>query len=174
VAEDRCKTCSFRGNRSDSKTDILWVGLSAKKGSEEFPLSPDTNTGRIVRQIEEGLLSTSFTKTNLVQCAPVDCNNRLRYPTRNEMESCFYDFQNRLANLQPRLVLLLGLMVAQFVLGDQGIAIHKLDSEFNYDIHKWDNVEYMPIHHPSFIHIYKRKQLPFYISRVQDAISQTI
>jgi len=183
VTDNGCSNCGLYQNQLpllDSRyslCDVLWVGLSAKMikaRGESAPLGADTNSGKIINRIEGDLNNHVFAKTNLVKCAPLDQDNKLRYPTYKEMKSCFCHLQNEVANLGPRLVFLLGLKVATFVLREKDVQIPSLDSEFNYGICEYDNVSFVPIHHPSFIHIYKRRQLDQYISKVQAIISQTL
>jgi hypothetical protein len=52
---------------------------------------------------------------------------------------------------------LLGKQVAQFVLGKQGYNSFSLDDDFNYQSFNIDGILYIPVHHPSFILVYRRK-----------------
>lgn len=78
-----CMNCDISERYSNPNTkisdtyDILWVGISAKIGEE--PLSETTNTGKLVKQIENACGKSGY-KTNLVKCPPVDKNGKLRYP----------------------------------------------------------------------------------------------
>lgn len=150
-----CKPCGLYQNQLpliDDRycvPDVLWVGLSAKtinSNSDNAPLGIDTNTGKIIHMIEADLGKYAFLRINLVKCLPLDQDDRLRYPTSREMKSCYCHFLSEVAYLGPRLVFLLGSKVATFV----------------------------PVHHPSFIHIYKRKQLDLYVSSIQSIARQTI
>jgi len=179
ACDNNCSACILNEDQHTLITlnsldiDVLWVGLSAKKqkdGSIAIPLSPDTNTGRIIQKVELGLEGCNFAKTNLVKCAPLDKNDKLRYPTNKEMNFCYHFLVDEINDLRPKIVFLLGLNVANFVLNKNRIKHVGLDSEYNYANYKWENIIFIPIHHPSFIHIYKRKQLDVYVEKLQNII----
>ena len=58
----------------EKKSEIMWVGLSAKEVTSDIegPLSIKTNSGKILREIEEELKNKLTYKTNLVKCLPLD------------------------------------------------------------------------------------------------------
>ena len=76
----KCKKCKLYFNQKplldiEKKSEIMWVGLSAKKvaSNVEGPLSTKTSSGKILREIETGLKNKFKTyKTNLVKCLPLD------------------------------------------------------------------------------------------------------
>ena len=173
-----CKTCGLNVNqlplwdKRHRKTDVLWVGLSAKllKGNgEQLPLSGETNTGKILNKIENGLTDHTFIRTNLVKCVPLDYNNKLRYPTSKEMNFCFDNLENEISTLSPRLVILLGLKVCHFIL-KKIYPTKNLNEVFNYTFYDVGNTIYLPIHHPSYIHVYKRTKIDLYVTNIQKQI----
>lgn len=175
LSETSCITCGLYSyqlplwDHRQTKVDVLWVGLSAKLlniNDKQLPLSGETNTGKILDKIENGLTADyTFARTNLVKCAPLDINNKLRYPTINEMSNCFSNLQSEISTLRPRLVILLGLKVCHFIL--KVYPIKNLNDQFNYTLYNIDNIMYLPIHHPSFIHVYKRSKINLYITNIQ-------
>ncbi len=171
-----CKTCGLYLNQLPvldylKHSHIFWVGLSAvqfEKGIEHLPLSPTTRTGALISSIEEPLNEEiSFYKTNLVKCVPLKDDGKIRYPIEHEMEKCFPNFQFELDALNPSVVFLLGKQVATFVMKKKGIKEFELPDDFNYKSYEINNVSFVPIHHPSYILVYKRKLLKTYIKNIQ-------
>lgn len=173
-----CRSCSLCYNQPPlldnlKKAQVFWVGLSAVKVSDvdnEIPLSSNTNTGKLISYIEERNGKFSFYKTNLVKCLPLR-NNRIRYPRVNEMESCFVNLQLEIKRAEPKIIFLLGKMVSDFMMRFQNIFASTLDEKFNYETHRVKDVYYVPIHHPSYILIYRRKFMEDYISKVSKTLT---
>lgn len=171
-----CKACGLYLNQLPvldflKHSNIFWVGLSAvqfDEGVEHLPLSPSTRTGGLINTIEETLKEEiSFYKTNLVKCVPLKDDGKIRYPIEHEMEKCFPNFQFELDTLNPAVVFLLGKQVATFVLKKMGVGDFKLPEDYNYKAIKINNTFFVPVHHPSFMLVYKRKELQNYIRIIQ-------
>jgi DNA polymerase len=88
---------------------------------------------------------------------------KIRYPLRHEMEKCYPKFENELKVLNPSIVFLLGKQVASFIIKKHLNQNVTLDSNFNYQFHLINNIKFVPIHHPSYILVYKRKFINQYI-----------
>lgn len=170
----QCKKCELCKNQTpllDTKTEcqIIWVGLSAKKKKtdEEIPLSPDTNSGELIQLIEQTYTDSKLKtyKTNLVKCLPLNSQNKLRYPKQSEIEDCFCHLLSEIQELSPKIVFLLGEKVYSSVGKKLDLSFEKWN---NYDFlyKEKDGVYYVPIFHPSYIHVYKRKQTEEYINGV--------
>lgn len=175
LCEKSCNACGlniFQAPIFDQLklSTIFWVGLSAVKFEEQdekLPLSSLTASGSLIHAIEQPYrCKLTFYKTNLVKCAPM-AGNKLRYPLEHEMSKCFSNFQWELNELKPTIVFLLGKQVASFVL--KKLSKHKpsFDASFNYHIFEIGGIKFIPIHHPSFILIYQRKNLTQYIEKVR-------
>ncbi|MCE5175474.1 MAG: uracil-DNA glycosylase family protein [Bacteroidales bacterium] len=174
-----CKRCDLCKNQTPliqecSKADIFWVGLSAVKISDgqDIPLSPNTNTGKLIHSIEFFFQNKSFYKTNLVKCLPL-ANNKIRYPSAKEMTCCVSHLKDEIQSFKPKLIFLLGKQVATFVLREFGVMDYTLDEDFDYSSYSFGNTLFVPIHHPSFILVYKRKRLQEYIKSVEKIIGET-
>ncbi|MHB9148363.1 MAG: uracil-DNA glycosylase family protein [Candidatus Amoebophilus sp.] len=175
-----CKKCSLCINQLplvDKKVsaDIMWVGLSAKKVEDvrnTTPLSNDTNSGKLIDHIESGLNKFRFMKTNLVKCLPLDEQLKLRYPTTDEMKKCYSNLQEEIKTVKPKVIFLLGINVAKFVLKDKKVTITGLDNNYNYSYYRHNELFYVPVHHPSYIHIYKRKQIELYSQGIELVINE--
>ncbi|HMJ47817.1 MAG TPA: uracil-DNA glycosylase family protein [Ferruginibacter sp.] len=174
-----CKACGLYLNQlpvfdKAKKSNIFWVGLSAvlfDDGIEKQPLSPATRSGNLITQIEQGFMkNNSFYKTNLIKCVPLK-DNKIRYPFEHEMEKCFPNFEVELKLLKPSVVFLLGKQVATFVLKKLSISEFALDENFNYSAFTINNIQFIPIHHPSYILVYKRKFIPQYMDAIQALFS---
>lgn len=161
---EKCKKCELYKNQPPlldeiKESEIMWVGLSAKKVdniNETHPLANDTNTGRIIEQIENELNQHSFYKTNLVKCVPLNETNKLRYPTTNEMEECLENLIYEISLVKPKVILVLGKQAYNFIIKKAKIK----------------NIFY--IEHPSYIYVYKRKEINSYIEKVKKLIESNI
>jgi len=151
-------------------SNVFWVGLSAvifSDDQESLPLSPSTPSGRLIQSIEQGFTGKmQFYKTNLVKCAPVK-DDKIRYPLQHEMEKCYPNFEWELENLQPKTVFLLGKQVSNFVMKQLGFPPPTLADDFSYTAVRVNGTDFIPIHHPSYILVYKRKWVEAYMDNIQ-------
>ena len=173
-----CSICDFYlkqkmlYNKKCLKTDIMWVGLSAKLFNQVGcvpPLDLSTNTGKIIKKIEDINPNLLYYKSNLVKYAPINSDGKLRYPTKEEMDFCFPCLYQEINTINPKLVFLLGDKVSNFVLKKFGFMIKK---DFMYRIFVYENMKFVPIYHPSYIWIYKRKEESKYIHTVYSVIAE--
>lgn len=175
-----CRSCGLYLNQmpatgEKTQSEVFWVGLSAVAFSEEedrVPLSPSTRSGALIAEIESVFSKTSFFyKTNLVKCLPLK-ENKIRYPISKEMEKCFPNLNSEIDELKPKIIFLLGKQVASFVLSKIGISHFSLDEDFNYQGFEDSGITYIPIHHPSYVLIYKRKNVNTYIDQIRSVIEK--
>lgn len=165
----KCKKCKLCKNQrplldKNNSCDIMWVGLSAKKVEDinkTIPLCNDTNSGKIIEKIENELNDFRFYKTNLVKCLPLDKNNKLRYPTIEEMNSCIENLLLEINYFKPKIIFVLGKKTYNF--------IHKYFANNNIDT---SSIYY--IEHPSYIYIYKRKYIDDYIEKIKNICQKYI
>ncbi len=176
-----CSECMLCYNQkplldTTCSADVVWVGLSSVRVDDvetSRPLSSDTRTGSLVEDIEAHLPGISFYHTNLVKCLP-ESQSKVRYPTCTEMKSCFPHLENEVQVLSPRVVLLLGKQVANYVLKQFDSSLSKLDKNFNYNVFMINGVAYVPIHHPSFMLIYQRRNLESYVDQICRVIRENL
>jgi DNA polymerase len=173
-----CQNCNLCQNQKplldkQKISDVLWVGLSAKEVenvNKNIPLSNDTNTGKIIESIENAFTNIYFYKSNLVKCLPLDDNNKIRYPEKNEMDACFSNLLLEIEMLNPKIVFLLGNKVGDFVKRKfKNKAFQKSISKKLLNI--LDSTIFETVYHPSYIHIYKSKQKHIYIENIQEKIT---
>ena len=176
----RCQKCGLCFNQkplldTEKECQVFWVVLSAKKmeSDEEVPLSPETNTGMLIQKIEELCGEVITYKTNLVKCLPLTEEQKLRYPNRKEIDSCFEHLVGEIQAMSPKIVFLLGEKVYSSVGKHLKINFEKWD-EFEYHYKKYEGTYYVPIHHPSYIYVYKRKRMDEYIEGVERIINQLL
>ncbi len=153
--------------------NVMWVGLSAKKATnaEDYaPLHIDTNTGKLVAEIEARCHNINFYKTNLVKFSPLDSKGKLRYPTLEECALCYPELQIEIQAVNPRVVLLLGNKTATFVLRQFELRMPKLS--YKYHAFEHEKRWYVPIHHPSHILVYRRKEKDQYVRGVKTVIER--
>ncbi len=163
-----CKKCSLYKNQLPLldkiiEADVMFIGLSAKmiKNDINTPLHPSTNTGKIIKEIELKLKDYKVYKTNLVKCPPLDCNNKLRYPNKLEIDSCLNNLFKEIKLITPKIVFLLGEKVHKNVLSK----IYSSSYE-KYTPIKINNIIYLAIDHPSYVYVYKRKFMEEYINNI--------
>lgn len=172
-----CKACGLYLHQLPAydnvrTAQVFWVGLSAvqfEDGDEHVPLSPFTRSGALIASVQKPLSEEiSFYKTNLVKCVPLNKElDKIRYPLEHEMEKCFPNFEHELDVLNPTVVFLLGKQVASFVMKKMGVKQIELPDDFQYKAMQINGTFFVPVHHPSFILVYKRKQLDTYINNIQ-------
>ena len=176
----QCRKCNLCSNQpplldSVNKCQVMWVGLSSKKikTENETPLSVTTNTGKIIQRISENSPDTLMYRTNLVKCLPLDENSKLRYPIKKEMETCFENLTTEINYFTPKIVFILGGKVTKTFENKLNIKFEKIiEFDYKYKIH--NNTYYIPIHHPSYIHIYKSKNIDQYVNSVNSIIKTLI
>lgn len=156
-----------------SNADIIWLGLSAvdsRNGEIETPLSADTPTGQLISEIEADCKGhCEFYKTNIVKCLPLR-DKKIRYPKYSEMENCFSNFQIELQTHQPKLVVLLGKLVIDFIFKKYDLEKVELNASFSYKVIEKSGIRFLAVHHPSYILVYKRKQAKRYVKKIQKII----
>lgn len=175
---NKCCLCRHQRPLIEKKSfaDVIWVGLSAKKidsFQDARPLSPTTNSGKIISEIEDYFgESVSFYKTNLVKCLPLDNANKLRYPSYDEMSDCYSNLMVELQELKPKLVILLGKLVSNFITQQNSQLIKQTENRLHAD--KLMPTHYFTVHHPSYIYVYRRKQINEYIQSLVSIIQSHV
>ena len=173
----KCELCRHQSPLIDSTStcQVIWVGLSAKESTlkNDLPLSPSTNSGRILCHIEERCDNIKTYRTNLVKCVPLNAQGKLRYPNKYEINVCLPHLENEIAELSPRIVFLLGHKVTDAISSQYSIVFNKWDG-FDYKFQKYRDVYFIPIHHPSYIYVYKRKYITEYIDSIEKIINKLL
>ena len=151
-----CSKCGLCNNQrplldSERPCQVFWVGLSAKKitSEEETPLSEQTN------------------------CLPLTEQQKLRYPSKKEMDKCFDNLVSEINAMSPKIVFLLGEKVYSSVARHLHLDFEKWN-DFEYHYTECNGTYYVPIHHPSYICVYKRKQMDDYIAAVEKMINELL
>lgn len=172
-----CSNCDLCKNQLPlldevKKCQVCWVGLSAKmiKNADERPLSPSTNSGKLICNVEENFCGISTYKTNLVKCVPLDERQKLRYPNKKEIESCIPNLEDEIRELFPRIVFLLGDKVSTAISKQFNIEFNEWDG-FTYAYTEFNGTYYVPIHHPSYIYVYKRKHVQSYVDGISAMVN---
>lgn len=154
-------------NKTDRRPLVYFVGLSAKPMCEH--LDPETRTGNIIEQIIHDLPSVLAVKTNLVKIPPVDQGGKLRYPNPAEMQSGWNELQDEMHRTFPSLLVMLGQQVSFFLRSQMGVQPTKprLPSDFSYESYlSRSQFNILSVHHPSFIYVYRRKDIKNYVNNV--------
>lgn len=173
----KCQKCGLCFNQRplldmERKCQIFWVGLSAKKtlSDMEAPLSPETNTGMLIQKIEEMCEGVVTYKTNLVKCLPLTEEQKLRYPNRAEIDCCYEHLISEIHEMSPKIVFLLGEKVYTSVERKMKVEFEKWN-DFEYHYKEFEGTYYVPIHHPSYVYVYRRKEMDDYIEGVERIIN---
>ena len=154
----KCNRCNISCNQKPlidilRKSDIMFVGISAKmkETEDEMPLSKNTNSGKLIKMIEERLLEENINilcyRSNMVKCVPLDKEGKIRYPTSLEIENCIDNLVYELSIVKPKVVVLLGRLVEKH--------LKKKINELGYNT--------ITIYHPSYIHVYRKKEIEKYV-----------
>ena len=154
----KCNRCNISCNQKPlidilRKSDIMFVGISAKmkETEDEMPLSENTNSGKLIKMIEERLLEENINilcyRSNMVKCVPLDKEGKIRYPTSLEIENCIDNLVYELSIVKPKVVVLLGRLVEKY--------LKKKIIELGYNV--------ITIYHPSYIYVYRKKEIEKYV-----------
>ena len=84
------------------------------------------------------------------------------------MERCYPNLDYEISILKPKIVFLLGKKVSSYILKKNGIHQIKFDDNFKYEIFEIEGIKYIPIHHPSYILVYKRKLIEQYVQSIRN------
>ena len=175
-----CQKCELYKNQRpllDTKREckIIWVGMSAKKtkSQEELPLSSETQSGMLIKKIEEECSEISTYKTNLVKCLPLTPDQKLRYPNKHEIDCCIGHLISEIELLSPKIVFLLGEKVYSSVEKYLNISFDKWNG-FDYKYKEYNHVYFIPVQHPSYIYVYKRKYIEEYVQGITKIISELL
>ncbi len=154
-------------NNITRKPLVYFVGLSAKPMCEH--LAPITRTGTIVDQIIHHLPSIKAVKTNLVKTPPIDHEGKLRYPNPDEMKLGWNELQEEMNQTFLILLVTLGQQVSFFLRSQMGVQPVKphLPDDFSYESYlSQSSSNILSVHHPSFVFVYRRKDVENYINNV--------
>lgn len=154
----KCNRCSISCNQKPlvenmRKSDIMFLGISAKmkEKEDEMPLSENTNSGKLIKMIEERLVeennNISCYRSNMVKCVPLDKEGKIRYPNSLEIENCIENLVYELSIVKPKVVVLLGRLVEKH--------LKKKIIEQGYNT--------ITIYHPSYIYVYRKKEIEKYV-----------
>ena len=154
----KCNRCSISCNQRPLvdnmiKLDIMFLGISAKtkEKGDEMPLSENTNSGKLIKMIEERLLEENNNllcyRSNMVKCVPLNEKGKIRYPDNLEIENCIENLIYELNIVNPKVVVFLGRLVEKH--------LKKKIMELGYNT--------ITIYHPSYIYVYRKKEIEKYV-----------
>ena len=109
----------------------------------------------------------------MVKCPPVDKNGKLRYPNHAEIDCCFKNLLAEIAEVKPNVVILLGEKVCSAVEKKLNIKLKRWRG-FEYFATEHNGIWYLPVQHPSYIYVYKRKEAEKYVEKVAEAIEKIV
>ena len=154
----KCNKCDISCNQKPlvnnmRESDIMFLGISAKikEKEDEMPLSENTNSGKLIKMIEERLLEENNNllcyRSNMVKCVPLNEEGKIRYPYNLEIENCIENLEYELNIVNPKVVVFLGRLVEKY--------LKKKIIELGYNV--------ITIYHPSYIYVYRKKEIEKYV-----------
>ena len=154
----KCNKCGISCNQKPlvenmKKSDIMFLGISAKikEKEDEMPLSENTNSGKLIKMIEGRLLEENSNilcyRSNMVKCVPLNEDGKIRYPDNLEIENCIENLEYELNIVKPKVVVFLGRLVEKY--------LKKKIIELGYNV--------ITIYHPSYIYVYRKKEIEKYV-----------
>lgn len=174
---NKCSLCKYQEPLIEEANDcsVIWVGLSAKIATYEGegPLSPKTNSGELLHNVEGKCPNVPMYRTNLVKCVPLNEEGKLRYPNRKEIDVCLPHLKNEIDELAPQIIFLLGGKVIDAVSHYFSVEFEKWD-KFNYSFSKYHDMYFVPVHHPSYVYVYKHKMIDEYVNGLVNVIRQLL
>ena len=101
--------------------------------------------------IEERLLEENNNllcyRSNMVKCVPLNEKGKIRYPDNLEIENCIENLEYELNIVNPKVVVFLGRLVEKH--------LKKKIMELGYNT--------ITIYHPSYIYMYRKKEIEKYV-----------
>lgn len=145
------------------KINTVWVGISQKKEAKN--LSKDSLSGSLIFEIERQIKNINSYKTNLVDFAPTDKTGKLCYPTKIEIDQNFDNLWKNIIYKNPQMIFLLGGMVVSAFENNLKIKITKWNN-YSYFFTRFNNLNIIAVQHPSYIRVYKKKDMGKYIQNI--------
>ncbi|MEJ2742863.1 MAG: uracil-DNA glycosylase family protein [Gammaproteobacteria bacterium] len=179
----KCQNCSLCNNQEpliqtyQSKIcSTFFVGLSAVQVDcvdSEIPFSKSTRSGALLRDIAELGNKNGIYFTNVVKCLPLK-DDKIRYPTKSEMDSCFPNFELELSAYNPQKLVLFGRQVANYVVKRLSASLDQEQPVDGVAFYSASKLAIMTAPHPSYMLIYKRKNIDWYVSTIREFCSKSV
>lgn len=135
-----------------NKKKILLLGLSNKPNLKAF--DSETNSGKLVDMIISKCKNYELIKANLVSFAPLDTNNKVRYPNKKELLNGADIWSEKIYEFDC--IVLFGKMVQDVILKDD----------------RFSSVKLICSSHPSYIWVYKHNEIDTYINEIVNEINK--
>ena len=92
---------------------------------------------------------------------------------RWRFQCCFKNLLAEIAEVKPKVVILLGEKVCSAVEKKLNIKLKRWRG-FEYFAIEYNGIWYLPVQHPSYIYVYKRKEAEKYVEKVAEAIGKAV
>jgi len=156
--------------RDTDAMNVFWIGISAQRDEEGAPLPPlatVTPSGRIVDEIIHRCREHRHTKLNAVDKVLVDELGKLRNPTRKELEEGLRSITNTMQQSTSALFIFLGGLIRGH------LSTRVLNRAFQeYVVYDLFETRTLFVQHPSYVRVYKYRNLEDYQSGVVRLIRQ--
>lgn len=141
----------------DSTVIFVWLSYKLDKNGKILEAFCDsTNSWKVITELEKWCQWISIYKTNLVKWVPLK-DGKIRYPNADEKKDWLQKLQDEILVVNPKVVYLFWKIVSDYII--KHLNLEKI-SDFEY---KFWNVVFILARHPSYIYIYKRKEIDNYI-----------
>ena len=87
-----------------------------------------------------------------------------------EIKYCIGNLFSEISSKNPKIVFLLGEKVYSSIEKYLGLQFDKLEG-YNFTYYEYKGIYFIPIQHPSYIWIYKRKEINNYINNILSVIN---
>lgn len=124
-----------------------------------------TNSWKIINLIIDKCNSRlNIYKTNLVRWVPLDNKSKIRYPNENEKLVWLQRLKREISVFKPKIVYVFWKQVSDFVL--KKLELKKIS---NTEYSNWNTI-FILAEHPSYMAVYKRKQIDEYVLKISNRI----
>lgn len=148
----QCDLCHSRTNivfgEGDVETDVMVVGEAPGRTEDEEGRPFIGRSGRLLTELLEraGLERDNLYITNVVKCRPPNNRN----PSSDEMESCSNYMRGQIHLIRPESIIAAGKVASNRMIGTDETMRYLLDNGPHVHRH-YDDIEVIPIYHPSYI-----------------------
>lgn len=97
----------------------------------------------------------------------------MTHPNQAEIDCCFKNLLAEIAEVKPKVVILLGEKVCSAVEKKLDIKLKRWRG-FEYFATEHNGIWYLPVQHPSYIYVYKRKEAEKYVEKIAEAIGKAV
>ena len=139
--------CSCECVNNNTKIDFPTDDISSLKFDDKTSINNKKILNKLFYSLLEENNNISCYRSNMVKYVPINEKGKIRYPDILEIENCIDNIVYELSIVKPKVVVLLGRLVEKH--------LKKKIIELGYNT--------ITIYHPSYIHVYRKKEIEKYV-----------